>query len=389
MPSSVSSPIYPAVAHLAAAADDYRVSGRELLTALSGVPDPRARRGVRHQMSSVLAVALCAVLAGARSFTAIGEWTANASQQVLAGLGVGACAPSESWVRRTLQNLEGDRLDAILGQWTACHTGGFGVRRAVAVDGKTVRGSRSAQSSARHLMAAIDHHAGVVIGQVDVPGKTNEIPMFPQLCDQIPDLEQVVVTADAMHCQKDHADYLVLARGAHYVLTVKGNQPVLRHQLTALPWKDVPIGHTSTSRGHGRVEQRTLKIVTVSTGILFPHAAQAIQITRRTRKLNNKKWRTEIVYAVTSLTAAQATNAQLTTWIRGHWCVENRLHWVRDVTFDEDRSQIRTGNGPRVMATLRNLAISLLRLAGATNIAQALRHHAWDPLRPVELILTS
>jgi predicted transposase YbfD/YdcC len=340
-------------------------------------------------MSSVLAVALCAVLAGARSFTAIGEWAANASQQVLAGLGVGACAPSESCVRRTLQNLEGERLDAILGEWAACHTGGFGVRRAVAVDGKTVRGSRSAQGPARHLMAAIDHHAGVVIGQVDVPGKTNEIPMFSQLCDQIPDLEQVVVTADAMHCQKDHADYLVLARGAHYVLTAKGNQPALRHQLTALPWKEVPIGHTSTSRGHSRVEQRTLKVVTVSTGILFPHAAQAIQITRRTRKLNDKKWRIEIVYAVTSLTAAQATNAQLATWIRGHWCVENRLHWVRDVTFDEDRSQIRTGNGPRVMATLRNLAISLLRLAGATNIAQALRHHAWDPLRPVELILTS
>lgn len=154
-------------------------------------------------------------------------------------------------------------------------------------------------------MAAIDHHAGVVIGQVDVPGKTNEISMFSQLCDLITDLDGVVVTADAMHCQKDHADYLVLQRGAHYVLTVKGNQPALRHQLKALPWKDVPVGHTSHSRGHGRVEQRTLKVVTVSTGILFPHAAQTIQITRRTRKLNDKKWRTEIFYAVTSLTAAQ------------------------------------------------------------------------------------
>ena len=84
-----------------------------------------------------------------------------------------------------------------------------------------------------------------------------------------------------------------------------------------------------------------------------------------------------------------ATDAQLAAFIRGHWCVENRLHWVRDVTFDEDRSQVRTGNGPRVMASLRNLAISLLRLAGASNIAQALRHHSWDPLRPVELLLTS
>jgi predicted transposase YbfD/YdcC len=335
------------------------------------------------------AVALCAVLAGARSFTAIGEWAANASQQVLAALGAGAGAPSESCVRRTLQHLEGDTLDAMLGEWAAGHTGGFGVRRAVAVDGKTVRGSRGAQGPARHLMAAIDHHAGVVIGQIDVPGKTNEIPMFSQLCAQITDLGGVVVTADAMHCQKDHADYLVLRRGAHYVLTVKGNQPALRQQLTALPWKDVPARHTSASRGHGRMEKRTLKGVTISAGILFPHAVQAIQITRRARKLNGKKWRTEVVYAITSLSAAQTTDAELAAWIRGHWCVENRLHWVRDVTFDEDRSQIRTRNGPRVMATLRNLAIGLLRLAGATNIAQALRHHAWDPLRPVELLLTS
>ena len=389
MPSSVSLPIDPVVAHLVAAADGQGISGGGLLRALSQVPDPRARRGVRHSLSAILAVALCAVLAGARSFTAIGQWAANASPQVLAGLGVVRCPPSETCVRRTLQSLQGDKLDAVLGGWAACQTDRCGVRRAVAVDGKTVRGSRGAQGPARHLMAAIDHHTGVVIGQVDVPGKTNEIPMFSPLCDQIADLDSVVVTADAMHCQKDHADYLVLARGAHYVLTVKGNQPGLRKQLTALPWKEIPIGHTSTSRGHGRVDKRTLKTVTVSAGILFPHALQAIQITRRTRKLTEKKWRTEVVYAITSLPAAQATPAQLATWIRGHWCVENRLHWVRDVTFDEDRSQIRTGNGPRVMATLRNLAISLLRLTGATNIAHALRHHAWDPLRPLELLLTS
>ena len=186
MPSSVSLPVPPVVAHLAAVAEEYRVSGRALLTALSGVPDPRARRGVRHQMSTIFGVALCAVLAGARSFTAIGEWAANASRQVLAALGAGGCPPSESCVRRTLQNLEADTLDALLGEWATGHTGEFGGRRAVAVDGKPVRGSRGAQGPARYLMAAIDHHAAVVIGQVDVSGNTNEISMFAQLCDQIP-----------------------------------------------------------------------------------------------------------------------------------------------------------------------------------------------------------
>jgi predicted transposase YbfD/YdcC len=213
--------------------------------------------------------------------------------------------------------------------------------------------------------------------------------MFSVLCNKIDDLTGVVVTADAMHCQKAHADYLVLQRGAHYILTVKNNQRGLRNQLKALPWEKVPVAHTTTNRGHGRVEQRTHKVVSVSAGILFPHAMQAIQIIRKSRKIKGKKWRTEVVYAVTSLPAAHTTAAELATWIRGHWCVENRLHWVRDVTFDEDRSQIRTANGPRIMASLRNLAISILRLAGATNIAQATRHHAWDPLRPVTSLLTS
>ena len=122
---------------------------------------------------------------------------------------------------------------------------------------------------------------------------------------------------------------------------------------------------------------------------MFPHAAQAIQVTRKVRKRNTRKWRTETVYAVTDLAPEQARPHQLATWLRGHWCIENRLHWVRDVTFGEDLSQARTGNGPQVMATLRNLAISLLRLTGATNIAKAIRYHARDTKRPLALLLTS
>jgi 3-oxoacyl-[acyl-carrier protein] reductase len=151
----------------------------------------------------------------------------------------------------------------------------------------------------------------------------------------------------------------------------------------------VPVAHTSTDRAHGRIEQRSLKVVTVSAGILFPHARQAIQITRKTRQLNSTKWTTEIAYAVTSLTAEQAATRDLATWIRSHWHIENRLHWVRDVILDEDRSQIRTSNGPRVMASLRNIVISTLRIDGVTNIAQALRHHAGDHYGPAQLLLSS
>jgi len=128
----------------------------------------------------------------------------------------------------------------------------------------------------------------------------------------------------------------------------------------------------------------------VAAGLAFPHAAQAIQIVRRRRPLsgkNTRKWSTETVYAITSLTAAQASPAELAAIVRGHWLIEDRLHWIRDVVYDEDRSQVRTGNGPRVMASLRNLAISILRLTGETNIAAALRHQARRPCRPIQTIM--
>jgi SRSO17 transposase len=124
----------------------------------------------------------------------------------------------------------------------------------------------------------------------------------------------------------------------------------------------------------------------ITAGLAFPHAAQAIQITRKTRRPGSRKWRTETSYAITSLAAAQARPDQLATWIRGHWKIENQLHWVRDVTFGEDASTARTGTGPHVMATLRNLVISILRLAGYLSIAAALRHTARHPLRALRLL---
>ena len=359
-----------------------------LLAALQQVPDPRKPRGLRHGLPVILSIAVCAVIAGARSFVAIAEWAAQASPAAVAKLGVTGEVPSESTIRRTINKIDANGLDVVVGAWAAFRATTSEKFRVIAVDGKSLRGSATAGGRCRHLLSALTHTGGMVLGQLDVALKTNEIPMFSTLLDNI-ELLGALVTADAMHCQKDHAKYLVEQRGAHYLLTVKNNQPKLRKQLAQLPWGDVPVTHTQQDRRHGRVEKRTLKVVTVADGIMFPHAAQAIQVTRKVRKRSNRKWRTETVYAVTDLTADQARPDQLATWLRGHWCIENRLHWVRDVTFGEDLSQVRTGNGPQVMATLRNLAISLLRLTGATNIAKALRHHARDTKRALALLLTS
>jgi predicted transposase YbfD/YdcC len=151
-------------------------------------------------------------------------------------------------------------------------------------------------------------------------------------------------------------------------------------QLAALPWRDVPAAYDKRERGHGRRERRTLKVTSVARGLAFSRAVQAIQITRR-RKVKGK-WSRETCYAVTSLSVTQATPGQLAAIIRGQRGIEDPLHWVRDIDFDENHSQVRTAAGPQIMASPRNLAITILRLAGTTSIAAALRYHARRPARP-------
>ena len=286
MPASSSSPIDPALGHLADLASGAAEDPPGLLAVLARVTDPRHRRGVRHRLAVILGLAVCAVLAGARSFTAIAEWAADADQDTLRRLGVAGAVPSESTFRRTLQRLDADVFDDLAGQWAARRTApGPGRRRVIAVDGKTLRGSGHGSEDSRHLLAAFDHAHGVVLGQVDVGAKTNEIPLFTALLDRI-QITDAVITADAMHAQRDHATYLH-RRDAHYLLIVKRNQPGLHAQLAALPWRDVPVAYDKREHGHGRTERRTLKITAVAAGLAFPHAAQAIQIVRR-RKLKQQ-----------------------------------------------------------------------------------------------------
>ncbi|WP_202806715.1 ISAs1 family transposase [Kribbella catacumbae] len=373
----------PTAAQLPAALADTCRS--RLLDLFKTVPDPRARRGRRYDLASVLAVALAAVISGARSFVAIGEWAAQQPIETLRVLGVaGSAIPDESTIRRVFARLDADLLDQYLGAfiWTRTHT--VGSRRVIALDGKTVRGARSKTATAPHLVAALDQATGAVIGQLAVTAKSNEIPAVQGLL-KLFDLTDVVVTVDAMHTQTDTAQQITTA-GGDYVFTVKANQPKLHKACKRLPWKDVP-SHTTTSRGHGRKTTRTIKVTTAPAWVEFAGATQLAQV-RRTVTRHGKKT-IEVVYLITSANHQAAPPTTLAAWVQGHWSIENRLHWVRDVTYDEDRSQVRTGNAPQVMATLRNTAISLLRLTGVTNIAQRLRHHARNPETILNLLLTS
>jgi predicted transposase YbfD/YdcC len=363
---------------------------RNLLHALAVVPDPRARRGVRYRLTSLLAAAVCAVLAGAATFAAIADWAADLDPAVRLRLGFTGAIPAGSTVWRFLVRLDDQVLQAVLTRWLRARSlsqppAPVGVSRrrvVIAVDGKVVRGARLPEGRQVHLLSAYDTATGVVLAQVTIAAKSNEIPAFTPLLDQVKailgSLEGVVVVADALHAQVDHATDLH-QRGAHLMVRVKGNQPTVLHQLKTLPWAQVSVGHRSSERGHGRRDTRTLKAVTVKTpqGLGFPHAAQAVRITR-TRTVHAKTTR-ETAHLIVTLPAEQAQPADLADWARREWHIENKLHWVRDVTLREDAHKARTRNGPAVAAVLRNTAIGWHRINGEPNIARATRRAGRRP----------
>jgi predicted transposase YbfD/YdcC len=284
---------------------------------------------------------------------------------------------------RLLIRLDDALLTAVLAGWLRTRARPVVPRRrrhrvVIAVDGKTLRGARRADGGQVHLLSALDTSTGIVLAQVTVNAKSNEIPAFAPLLNAVESvlgsLAGVLFVADALHTQTAHA-HEVAARGAHLMVPAKGNQPTLSAQLKALPWPQIPAGDRTRDRGHGRRETRTVKAITVGTpgGIAFPHAQQAVRITRTRTSAASGKTSRETAYLTVSLPAADAQPADLQHWARVEWHIENTIHHVRDVTFREDLHQARTGTGPAVLATLRNTAIGYHRTNGDTNIARATR----------------
>jgi predicted transposase YbfD/YdcC len=381
-----------------------------LLDRLALVDDPRDPRGVRYRLATLLAIGVCAVsAAGHNTLTAVAEWVRRCDPVELSRLG---CpfnpltgryrVPDERTLREAYGRVDPGVLAAAgygylgaLAQAEPAPVTPHGTsereqRRAwraasaevprrprhdgLASDGKCLRGARRPDGSQVYLLSVVRHRDGLSLATRPIAAKTNEITEFAPLLDQIPDrdLTNRVVTADALHAQRAHAVYLVEQRHAHYLFTVKDNQPNLAAQLRALPWKQVPVGYRTTDRGHGREEVREIQVLTVD-GLLFPHARQVARIRRKRRRLGTRRWTTEIVYAITDLPAHKANAEEIATWAREHWTVENTAHHVRDVTFAEDANRTRTRNAPAVMAVLRDIVRGAFRLAGWANTASARR----------------
>lgn len=392
---------------------DAGVAGvRKLVAMLSQVADPRKPRGVRHQVGTVLAVTVFAVLAGARNFREAGDRAGDLPQELLALAGSRIhpmtgrhLAPSEPTIRRIAHDIDADAADEQVCRWMReqaeaaaiaerSASGVPGVRGliGVAMDGKTVRNTVAPggpEGSEVKLFSAMLHSEAIVIAQLRVPDGTNEITQVQALLAGI-DLTGVVVTGDAAHAQRTTAAHLTQDRGGAYALTVKGNQPTLLAQIAAALPAAVPgtEDHVEVDRSKGRIVRRSIWIAP-GDGVDFPGVAQVFQIRRDTFDHQGNHLTKEIVHGVTSLTAEQATPEMIARLIRQHWGIENKIHWVRDAAWKEDDQHAYAGTGAQVMATLRNLALGLLRLAGITQIKRTLERIAGDRTRIFPIAATA
>ena len=305
---------------------------------LEALPDPRSPRGRIYPLACLVAVALCAfTAAGNDRLTAVGQWIRRAGQADLARLRAPwdpmagrYRVPDEKTIRVVLDRIDPRALArALLGprprqpprrRAAAASVRGYRARhrarqpetlargrlRAVAVDGKTSRGARRGDGTRVHLLGVAEH-GGHLLDHLEVDVKHNETSHFTELLGPV-DLAGAVVTFDALHTVRANLDWLVSEKNAQYIAVVKRNQPLLHAQVRALPWAQVPAGSLTRERGHGRAETRTLKAAHVS-GLDFPHARQAIKITRWRQEIATGKVSRQAVYAVTSLASAQATAA--------------------------------------------------------------------------------
>ena len=423
VPASLSSLITVPARDLSAALSTSGAASRRCLRRwLVLVPDPRKRPGRWHPLEFVLALAVCAfTAAGHDSPTAIAEWAAGCSRQTLLVLGGRpdpltrrVRPPSTRTFRRVFAGIDADAFNQVLydyldampaaaaeelpevtqrerEQRRAAAAGRepavAGLLPHAAADGKTARGAVRPDGSQVHLLSVYHVTEDRVMAQREVGAKTNEIPELLPMLEGL-SLNGTVITADALHGQRETARKIREDLGAHYLLLIKANQPSLleaiRARLAGTDDQFADATWTDQGKGHGRREKRTIRTASAD-GIDWPYAAQVLRIRRDTGPTRGPWESKEIAYGITSLPAALAGPRQTGVYARRHWAIENSEHYIRDVTFREDAQKSRTGNQPNAHAAIRNLVIGAFRRKGHANIAAARRYYGRDDQRILAL----
>lgn len=372
---------------------------RHLMMYLKEAKDGRKRRGLRYTLETVLVLFILAKLCGQNKIYGIADWVQQQSGYLIGALGL-KCKrlPHHSTYRRVLSDeVDGDDFERLMGAYQA-QLPRHGQDMVIAIDGKTVRGTITAEDPfGLHLLAAYLPGEGIILMQMVVEkDKENEIVVAPKLLECL-DLRHKVVIGDAMHTQRQLSIQIVAAQG-DFVWIVKDNQANTRKAIEQLFAPEQPRpgfgcppmdfrSDKTTEKQAGRIEERTITVSSLLNDYLdWPHLGQVFKLERRFTYLSSGVVETEVQYGLTSLTAQKASPKRLLKIVRSEWGIENGLHYRRDVTFQEDQTRMTVKRLGRIMATINNLVIGLINSQGYNNHAHARRVFNACPAKALALI---
>ena len=349
---------------------------------LREVEDPRRpSNGTRHDFVEMLVVAMAAALSDCDTIEDIACWGRTKAPWLREFLVLKNGVPSEETFLRVFRALDPKQFEAAFRRWVAGVVGTL--RGSVAVDGKTVRGSGSGGGTAIHMVSAFATELGLVLGQEKVASKSNEITAIPELLKALY-INGLLVSIDAMGCQKSIA-HQITDQGGDYLLAVKGNQPTL---LEALETEFIDQSGCDAVDRHGHARKSRGRIVGQIASVLPAQGivdladwpkCRTIGLVDSLRQVGDKESSFERRYYISS---RELTAEQLAASVRSHWGVENRLHWVLDVSFGEDASAVRKDNAPQNLSLLKKIVLNLIRLDTADETKTSLRlkrkRAAWD-----------
>jgi predicted transposase YbfD/YdcC len=366
---------------------------------LDCLTDHRDPRGMRYSLAVALVFVILAKLAGEDDPEAIAHWVSLRKQMLIEALCLKRkSTPHPTTYTRILgRAVSVEQLQESFTQFLLSTVEG-GLSVEMPLDGKTLRGTiPPGKTQGVHLLAAYLPSEGIVLFQVEVGSKENEIVAAPRVLKGV-DLKGKIVTGDAMFAQRELSQQVVEG-GAEYVWTVKENQSSLRAEIeaafeieegkTALKAMKNDFSRAETiEKGHGRIEERRLVATSLLKGYLqWPWLEQVFKIEREIEEISTGKKRSEVSYGVTSLTREEATAERLMEIVRGHWGIENGLHYRKDKTLREDGCRLRRGEAAQAMAVINNLIIGLVLRQGTRNLAEARRIYNAYPLEALNLIL--
>jgi predicted transposase YbfD/YdcC len=354
-----------------------------LAAVFEDLPDPRRQnRNKRHRLTDILVIATCAVIGGAESWEAIAEYGRTKAEFFRRFLPLDNGVPSPDTFERVFAKLDPGAFAQAFGRWMAAACEATGLIP-VAIDGKSARrAKRNTATGCLTVVSAWATENRLTLGQVAVPDGSNEIGAIPELLRTL-DLAGAIVTIDAAGCQVANAE-IIRGQGGHYLLAVKDNQPTLRaavervfEEACAADFVGVSVdGDEATEDAHGRHEERYVTLIGNPQGIPseWPDVA-AVVLVNREREVGGERTCTSHYY----LTSYAGTAAEMAGFVRGHWGIENGLHWILDVVFREDDSRVRAGHAGANLALIRRAAVALLKRAPGKGTTPTKRLKAgWD-----------